>query len=257
MRKLSLVLSVTASERPNEDPPATPLPVRSTAALAYFLTATSIAVATLIAFLLLVSRRRQPQKSRDTTTSENSSEGDNKKSVPLLTLFRKLFWLASGVFITFGITMVFPVFTQIIVSVRPVENQPPIVQPPSFIPLAFLFWNSGDLIGRLLTAIPSISLVSRPRVVFLLAVARIIFVGLYHLCNIRGEGAIVQSDLFYLVVVQFLFGLTNGYLGSTCMIGANEWVEKEEREAAGGFMGLCLVAGLAVGSLASFFAADT
>ena len=75
------------------------------------------------------------------------------------------------------------------------------------------------------------------------------------LCNIRGKGAIVESDFFYLVVVQMLFGLSNGYLGSTCMIGAGQWVEPDEREAAGGFMGLCLVAGLAFGSLASFFAA--
>lgn len=62
----------------------------------------------------------------------------------------------------------------------------------------------------------------------------------------------MQSDLFYLVVVQLLFGLTNGYLGSTCMIGAATWVDEDEREAAGGFMSLCLVIGLTVGSLASF-----
>lgn len=36
------------------------------------------------------------------------------------------------------------------------------------------------------------------------------------------------------------------------MMGAGEWVDVEEREAAGGFMGLMLVAGLTVGSLLSF-----
>ena len=95
----------------------------------------------------------------------------------------------------------------------------------------------------------------RPRIILVLALLRIIWIGLYHLCNVRGQGAVVNSDVFYLIVVQMLFGLTNGYLGSTCMIGAAEWVDPEEREAAGGFMGLSLVAGLAVGSLASFFAA--
>lgn len=254
------VLSVEASdgapkEPPPDDPPVGPPPVRSTAALAYFLTATSIAVATLFAFLFLLARHRKPQKTLDNTTPDSFNDGDDKKSIPLLVLFRKLFWLAIAVFITFGVTMIFPVFTQRIVSVRPPENQPPLLQPPSFIPLAFLFWNTGDLIGRLITAVPSLSLVLRPRIVFTLAVLRIAFVGLYHLCNIRGQGAIIESDFFYLIVVQLLFGLTNGYLGSTCMIGAGEWVEPEEREAAGGFMGLCLVAGLAVGSLASFFAA--
>lgn len=36
------------------------------------------------------------------------------------------------------------------------------------------------------------------------------------------------------------------------MMAAGRWVGAEEREAAGGFMGFCLVAGLTVGSLLSF-----
>jgi equilibrative nucleoside transporter 1/2/3 len=36
------------------------------------------------------------------------------------------------------------------------------------------------------------------------------------------------------------------------MMGAVEYVEEEEREAAGGFMGLMLVGGLTVGSMLSF-----
>jgi equilibrative nucleoside transporter 1/2/3 len=62
----------------------------------------------------------------------------------------------------------------------------------------------------------------------------------------------VNSDVFYLVVVQFGFGVTNGWVGSRSMVTANQWVEKEEREAAGAFMATCLVVGLSVGSLLSF-----
>ncbi len=62
----------------------------------------------------------------------------------------------------------------------------------------------------------------------------------------------MKSDFFYLGVVQLCFGASNGYLGSSCMMGAVEWVAEEEREAAGSWMGLCLVAGLTVGSLLSF-----
>ena len=254
------VLSVHEDEhqpsqgRPEDETPAhgTP-PVHASSALAYFLTATTISIVTLFAFSYLLARNRQPKKLQDNTTPDNTNEPDERKEIPFRVLFRKLFWLAGAVAVTFGVTMVFPVFTQRIVSVRPLAEQSRLLQPPSFIPLAFLSWNAGDLFGRLVTAIPSLSLVQRPRLVFALSVARIGFVGLYHLCNIRGEGAVVESDLFYLVVVQLCFGLTNGYLGSTCMIGAGEWVEPEEREAAGGFMGLCLVGGLTVGSLASFF----
>ncbi|TKA77958.1 hypothetical protein B0A55_05798 [Friedmanniomyces simplex] len=244
-----------ASSLDNKSPPSpAPPEVHPNSAFSYFLTATIISVITLLAFLYFVARTgRQSQVLQNVSNLEDTTdEAEMRKEVPLLVLLSKLRWLASAVFLTFAITMVFPVFTQRIVSVRSPSQQPAILQPASFIPLAFLFWNSGDLVGRLLTALPSLSLVHRPKLLLLLAASRIIFPGLYYLCNIRGRGAVVDSDFFYLVVVQLLFGLTNGYLGSTCMIGAGEWVATEEREAAGGFMGLCLVAGLTAGSLASF-----
>ncbi|KAK4624326.1 Nucleoside transporter FUN26 [Fulvia fulva] len=244
-------------EPPSHDQPPGPPPVKWTAALAYFITATAISVATLFAFSVLLARNRQPKKLQNGNTPDDTGDSEGRKSIPLLYLLRKLIWLASGVFVTFAVTMVFPVFTQRIVSVRPPQDQPPILQPASFIPLALLFWNMGDLAGRMITAVPSLSLTRRPRLVFVMALLRIVWVGGYHLCNIRGEGAIVNSDFFYLVVIQLLFGMSNGYLGSTCMIAAGEWVEDEEREAAGGFMGLCLVAGLTVGSLLSFFITGT
>ncbi|KAM3416486.1 hypothetical protein BST61_g8079 [Cercospora zeina] len=250
------VMSVRPREGEGHEEPQGPPPVNWKAAMAYFITATAISVATLLAFSVLVARDRRPAKIQLATSAE-AEEPVEKKSIPLLYLLKKLIWLAGGVFVTFAITMIFPVFTQIILSVRRPSERPPILQPASFIPLALLFWNVGDLVGRLITAVPSLSLTRWPRVVFLLALSRLVFVGLYHLCNIRDEGAIVPSDFFYLVVVQLLFGLSNGFLGSTCMIGANEWVEEEEREAAGGFMGLCLVAGLTVGSLLSFFITGT
>lgn len=66
----------------------------------------------------------------------------------------------------------------------------------------------------------------------------------------------MSSDFFYLAIVQLLFGLSNGFIGSSCMMGAAEWVFPEEREAAGGFMGLALVSGLTAGSLLSFTLGD-
>ena len=258
------VLSAQRSSRPPEPaallpegddaPSFEPPPIPWTAALGYFLAATIISVATFLAFSYLLARKRRSSlKSRNHPNENSADEQGEHKSIPLLYLFRKLFWLASAVFLTFGVTMIFPVFTQLIVSVRPIAEQSPLFQSPSFIPLALLFWNAGDLLGRLLTAVPSLSLILRPRVVFFLALTRFAFIGLYHLCNIRDRGALVQSDVFYLVVVQLFFGISNGYLGSTCMIGAPHWVEPEERAATGGLMSLCLVGGLTVGSLASFF----
>ncbi|KAK8214655.1 nucleoside transporter family [Phyllosticta capitalensis] len=196
--------------------------------------------------------RESGKRMADSLEDVRSSTASLRETVPLLTLFRKLFWLAAAVFLDFAITMVFPVFTQEIRSVQSTDSAPRLLQPASFIPLAFLFWNIGDLLGRILPGIKALSLTSKPRAVFAFSVARIVFVPLYLLCNVGGAGARVNSDFFYLVIVQMGFGVTNGFIGSTCMMGAPEWVEPHEREAAGAFMGLCLVAGLAAGSLASF-----
>ncbi|KAJ9618248.1 hypothetical protein H2203_009164 [Taxawa tesnikishii (nom. ined.)] len=257
------VLSVTKKGPPpgqHGPPPKGPPPVPGKAAFAYFLTATIISVVTLMAFVYLLKRhatRTHKRREDEDQASINSVALSQRKSVPLMVLYRKTFWLANAVFITFAVTMFFPVFTQRIFSVRDPKTAPQILHPPSFIPLAFLVWNTGDLLGRLLTAVPRLSLTSRPRFVFAFALARLVFVPLYHLCNIRGRGAVIESDVFYLLVVQLLFGATNGFIGSTCMIGAPQLVDDEERAATGGFMGLCLIAGLAAGSFLSFFAAGS
>lgn len=65
----------------------------------------------------------------------------------------------------------------------------------------------------------------------------------------------MNSDFFYLFIVQLLFGATNGFLGTMCMMGAVEYVDVAEREATGAFMTLMLVAGLTAGSLLSFLVA--
>ncbi|KAK6008673.1 hypothetical protein QM012_000576 [Aureobasidium pullulans] len=250
------VLSVTTSQ-PDDPGSGAPPPVPGTAAFAYFLTATVICALTLVAFFFLVRRHNANKAAAhsDMTSSVDSIEQPKRNTVPLIVLFHKLRWLAAAVFLTFTVTMMFPVYTQRILSVNATRSTSRILQAPSFIPLAFLFWNAGDLLGRLLPAVSRLSLIHRPKLILILSIARVGFIPLYHLCNIRGQGAVIDSDVFYLVVVQLLFGITNGYLGSMCMMGAAEWVEPEEREASGGFMGLCLVAGLAFGSLISFFAA--
>ncbi|MCJ1388237.1 hypothetical protein MMC18_001082 [Xylographa bjoerkii] len=227
-------------------------------AFAYFMTATVVSALALIAFVYLARQHRQNSTSKRTAHGvEGAGEEEHleRKVVGMVTLFGKLKWLAMGVFICFAITMVFPIFTSEIISTRSQSTSSRIFKPACFIPLAFLIWNIGDLAGRLLTVSTKLNMVLYPRFIFVLSILRVGFIPLYLLCNIRGRGAIVESDAFYLFVIQFFFGITNGYVGSTCMMGASVWVETEEREAAGGFMGLMLVWGLTIGSLLSFLAA--
>ena len=257
--QIASVLSVAAREA--EDGAGQESPK---SAFIYFMTATGVSALALLAFLYLARRHREDKAAKRTIENlEDPAEDEEqeqphpeRKVIPLLTLFKKLKWLALGVFLCFAITMVFPVFTQEILSVRePQKSTPRLFRPATFIPLAFLLWNTGDLAGRLVTVLPKLNLTHYPRSVFLISALRVVFIPLYLLCNIKGRGAVIPSDVFYLFIVQFLFGATNGFVGSTCMMGASEWVEAEEREAAGGFMGLMLVSGLTVGSLLSFAAA--
>lgn len=262
---LAQIISVSVVKQPKHGD--TPAPTESPkSAFIYFLTATVVSSIAILAFFYLLRRQysvaqaNSALESAAKATANDASEGDvatnnasntrrrsssTRASIPLGTLFMRMPFLATAVFVCFAVTMIFPVFTANITSVN---TMPPAI----FIPLAFLCWNIGDLVGRLATLSPLISLTHWPFALFCIAMARLVFIPLYFLCNVGGRGAVVQSDVFYLFVVQGLFGLTNGYLGSECMMGSGEWVKEDEREAAGGFMGLCLVGGLTVGSLLSF-----
>ncbi|KKK25527.1 hypothetical protein P175DRAFT_0520168 [Aspergillus ochraceoroseus IBT 24754] len=226
-------------------------------AFGYFITATAVSALTLVAFLWLAKRQSQHLSDDDDDRSESiNSEGTSNKSVSLWVLFSKLRLTALSIFLCFVVTMMFPVFTSKIESVHNSPNGSRFFQPAVFIPLAFLVWNTGDMVGRILVLIPRFSLAHRPWALVIFAIARAGFIPLYFLCNIRGEGAVVQSDFFYLFIIQGIFGATNGYLASCCMMGFGSWISAEEREPAGGFMTLMLVGGLAAGSLLSFFAAN-
>jgi equilibrative nucleoside transporter 1/2/3 len=246
---VQIVAVLSVSEVEGE--PATQQDPRS--AFAFFITATAVVGGTLIAFLYLLRHNadRTVVKALATEGEEMEVEPE-RKVVGMLALLNKLRWLALGVSTVFIITMVYPVFSQAILSVRDPDTAPRLFQPAAFIPFAFLIWNTGDLIGRMLPLWPRISGIQYPKTIFAAAVARVVFIPLYELCNIKGRGAVVESDVFYLVVVQLLFGITGGYIGSTCMMAAPHWVDASEREAAGGFMGLMLVVGLTIGSLMSF-----
>ncbi|KAL2752452.1 hypothetical protein ACRALDRAFT_1083206 [Sodiomyces alcalophilus JCM 7366] len=272
------VLAVPASHAPNDpeqeasgdgDDRAGGSGGGSTSALIYFLTAVVVSLVTLAAFIPLVRRHVRAAEARAMAASvgsvDSGAEPHRRRAVSPLTLLRKLHWLAAAVAVCFAASMFFPVFTGKIFSLRYMPRDdddddaatsvPRLFQPAAFIPLAFFVWNLGDLSGRMATSLP-FSLRSRPPLLFAVAVARLAWLPMYLLCNIGGRGAAVPSDLFYLVVVQFVFGLTNGWLGASCMMAGAEWVDDGEREAAGGFMGLCLVAGLSLGSILSFSVAN-
>jgi equilibrative nucleoside transporter 1/2/3 len=75
------------------------------------------------------------------------------------------------------------------------------------------------------------------------------------MCNIDGRGSIA-GDWFYLIIVQFLFGVTHGLMSGVSMMGVPMWIAEEYREEAGAFMGMTLVTGLVAGSILGLLAAQ-
>ncbi|KAL3475619.1 nucleoside transporter-domain-containing protein [Aspergillus californicus] len=226
-------------------------------AFACFITATGVSAFTLVSFVWLTKRQSLHILDESSSSSSINTEAEQlppTKTVSLLTLLSKLRIPAISIYLCFVVTMMYPVYTSKILSVRDSSSASRLFQPAVFIPLSFCFWNTGDLLTRMLVLNPRFSLAHRPWALLILAIARAGFIPLYLLCNISGRGAIVNSDFFYLFIVQALFGATNGYLSSCCMMGTGYYVSADEREPAGGFMSLMLVGGLATGSLLSFFA---
>lgn len=227
----------------------------TTSAFAYFLTATVVSAVTIIAFVPLVRKHNRLLEAQmmNSVTSVEEAEQAARKVVSMWALWKKTHWLAASLFLCFAVTMFFPVMTQKVVSVIPEDEAPRFLQASAFIPFGVLVWNVGDLAGRLITLTP-FRMRQHPIILFVISILRVVFIPMYLLCNIQGHGAIINSDVFYLFVLQFGYGATNGWLGSSCMMQANDYVEEREREAAGGFLVLMLVAGLTTGSLLSFSA---
>lgn len=166
---------------------------------------------------------------------------------------RELRWPALANFSCLCISSVFPVFIVKITSVVPKEDAFWLLHPDAFIPLAVVLWNIGDLMGCVLAA-SSRFLIRYPFILFMLSLARIGFIPLYLMCNINGRGSFA-GDWFYLIVVQFGFGVSHGCLSGASMMGVPKWVAEEDREEAGAFMGMTLVSGLVVGSVLGLVAA--
>lgn len=249
------VLIVPPSQDPGQDHDIDLGDTIGTSAFIYFLTAVVVSIFTLLSFFPLAKRHAYLVDSRAAHREQAADFLATRKVVSLPTLFRKLHWLAGAVAMCFVVTMYFPVFTVKILSVRaPPRDR--LFDPEVFIPFSFFWWNLGDFVGRTCTmGAFNIRIRRRPLVLFVFSVTRFAFLPLYMLCNLHGEGAVISSDAFYLLLVQLPFGFSNGWLASNAMMAAAENVDDAEREAAGGFMGLCLVAGLAIGSVLSFTAA--
>lgn len=223
----------------------------------YFLSACLVALVS-VALLALTNRYRNALLYLLLDPAEEVEEEpinlQKKQHVPFSLLWSKLKLIVMTIFITFCITLVFPIFASTVTSVR--TNPSSVLFKKSiYIPFIYLVWNLGDLGGRVLCGMPnSAVLVKNPRKLIAYALARILFIPLFLTCNIHPGTSMpaISSDLWY-ILLQFLFGLSNGQLCTSCfMIIGDNCTSDEEKEAAGGFATVFLTLGLTVGSLLSY-----
>lgn len=177
--------------------------------------------------------------------------------VPFGALWSKLKYIVMTIFLTFGITLIFPVFASTVVSVNS-KSDFRFFKKDIFIPFIYVIWNLGDLLGRIFCGTPgSRFLINDPRKLVLFALLRLTFIPLFLTCNTKelagGESSALINSASWYIMLQFLFGLTNGQLSTSSFMIVGDFCDTDdEKEAAGGFTTVFLSLGLAVGSVFSY-----
>ncbi|KAM3918322.1 equilibrative nucleoside transporter 2 [Leptodactylus fuscus] len=182
--------------------------------------------------------------------AETGGVPEEKQSVSVCTVLRKIWVMALTIVITFGVTLsVFPAITAQVVSGVESESWRNFFTPVC----CFLTFNIMDWIGRSIT---SKTLWPGPDCKYLplLAASRFIFVPLFMLCNITDRvylTSFFHNDAWFIIFMIF-FSLTNGYFVSLPMCLAPKKVLPHESETTGALMTFFLALGLSVGAGLSF-----
>mmetsp|Transcript_19162 Transcript_19162/g.33761 ORF Transcript_19162/g.33761 Transcript_19162/m.33761 type:complete len:473 (-) Transcript_19162:48-1466(-) len=126
-----------------------------------------------------------------------------------------------------------------------------------YIPFSFLFFNIGDLVGRMWAERISVEHIPHlSKKLVLGAMLRGVFFPLFLMCltTFSGESSMVIRSDFFSLLVQFLFAVSNGLLVSTSFMWSPHLVAHtaELQERAGEVMTFALSFGLLSGSLLAF-----
>ncbi|KAF8165080.1 nucleoside transporter-domain-containing protein [Crassisporium funariophilum] len=152
------------------------------------------------------------------------------------------------------------VFPPITTSIQPTN---PTTHPLLFSAVHFLVFNCGDLIGRYVCSF-SIFVTWSAKRLLTLSAARTLFIPIFLMCNVQRSSSVVEvnpvisSDLLFMIIL-FVFGWSNGYISSSCMMSAPSLQHNprlkgraDDVDVAATVASFCLVGGLALGSIGSF-----
>lgn len=157
-----------------------------------------------------------------------------------------------SVFFNFLVTIaLFPATTVKIASIGECDSDASRFSNDLFIPFMFVLFNSGDLVGRIVSGFSRLG-VSTDNL-FPLACGRVIFFPLFLLCNVTDSQLphIFLSDVWP-CSFMFLFGVSGGFVANVSMMLGPALVSPRNAALAGNIMILSLSTGLLGGSMASF-----
>ncbi|XP_077312340.1 equilibrative nucleoside transporter 2 isoform X2 [Lithobates pipiens] len=176
---------------------------------------------------------------------------EEKRTVSICTILRKIWVMAVTIVITFGVTLsVFPAITaKVGTHVQDNASWSKFFNPVC----CFLIFNVMDWIGRSIT---SKTLWPGPDCMYtpLLAASRFIFVPLFMFCNIDDRQYLTTffyNDAWF-IIFMILFSISNGYFVSLPMCLAPKKVLPHESETTGALMTFFLALGLSLGAGLSF-----
>ena len=163
---------------------------------------------------------------------------------------------AFSIFLTFFVTLgLFPGWTSELRSIHQCRTHFRLAN-DLYVPFMFLFFNVGDLVGRLLSArLPTMQVRDLSTKLVVAACLRFCFFPLLFLCTGGSNPHRLQihSDL-YSEVTQFAFAVSNGFILSTAFVHAPSLVPHTEgmQERMSEILNFSVASGLLCGSLLSF-----
>jgi len=129
-----------------------------------------------------------------------------------------------------------------------------------FVPVTcFLLFNVGDYLGRQIAEWVQWPKPGKKESVIVLAFSllRLMFLPLFLMCNLSPDTRTIIPVYFYsdtaYIIIMAIFSITNGYVGSVCMISAPQTVREEEAQTAASLMVALLGIGLGTGAFLSNF----
>jgi hypothetical protein len=203
------------------------------------------------------------QNSRTDATEvrrQNSSDTDMSESTQSLTVSvsTSIQGPTLSIFLTYFCTLaVFPVWTSELISSDQC-NVSSRIRNDLFVPLSFVIFNGGDLVGRYISSAIEFGKISNlsSKLVWASIVRMVIFFALFLSCEARRnryENWVVIDNDWYSWSIQFLFAITNGILTNLSFCHAPTLVENRTKpqQVASAILNLALTLGLTVGSFFS------